>query len=66
MWKSQNSDTADEEVSEIIEKREKSDIKISEIVRRSQKSDTIDEEVSEIIEKGEKTDILMSEIVRKL
>ena len=44
MWKSQKCDTADEGVSEIIEKREKSDIKISEIVRKARKSDTIDEE----------------------
>jgi len=66
MWKSQKCDTADEGVSEIIEKRKKSDTKLSEIVRKSQKSDTIDEVISEIIEKSEKTDILMSEIVRKL
>ena len=54
MRRPQKSDTIDEEVSEIIEKCEKTDISMSEMVRRSQKSDTTDERVPCIIDIFEK------------
>ena len=48
------SDTADEEVSEIIEKCKKADILMSEMMQKSQKSDTTDERVTCIIDTFEK------------